>query len=86
MTKWIYSFGDGTADGNAGMKDLLGGKGIALIFRELEEYDITELLDRVGRDAHGADFPFDTNPFVSFGVLEFFGIFHLFLVSTPADE
>ena len=59
---------------------------IALIFRELKEYDVTELLDRVGRDAHGADIPFDTNPFVSFGVLEVFGIFHLFLISTPADE
>jgi pyruvate,orthophosphate dikinase len=30
MTKWIYGFGDGAADGNAGMKELLGGKGANL--------------------------------------------------------
>jgi pyruvate, orthophosphate dikinase len=27
MTKWVYVFGDGQADGQAGMKNLLGGKG-----------------------------------------------------------
>src|SRR3989440_2476445 len=30
MTKLVYSFGGGHADGNAGMKDLLGGKGAGL--------------------------------------------------------
>ncbi len=30
MTKWVYAFGDGTADGSAGMKNLLGGKGANL--------------------------------------------------------
>jgi pyruvate,orthophosphate dikinase len=30
MGKWVYGFGDGKADGNAGMKDLLGGKGAGL--------------------------------------------------------
>lgn len=30
MTKWIYSFGDGNADGNASMRNLLGGKGANL--------------------------------------------------------
>ncbi|MDX1574673.1 MAG: PEP/pyruvate-binding domain-containing protein, partial [Kiloniellales bacterium] len=30
MTKWVYSFGGGSADGNAGMRDLLGGKGANL--------------------------------------------------------
>jgi len=30
MTKWVYSFGDGAADGNAEMKNLLGGKGANL--------------------------------------------------------
>ena len=30
MTKWVYSFGDGKADGNAEMKNLLGGKGANL--------------------------------------------------------
>jgi pyruvate, orthophosphate dikinase len=30
MTKWIYSFGEGTADGGAQMIDLLGGKGANL--------------------------------------------------------
>ncbi|HEX9770017.1 MAG TPA: pyruvate, phosphate dikinase, partial [Kiloniellales bacterium] len=30
MTKWVYSFGGGGADGNAGMRDLLGGKGANL--------------------------------------------------------
>ena len=30
MTKWIYVFGDGKAEGNAQMKDLLGGKGANL--------------------------------------------------------
>ncbi|MGL5361592.1 MAG: pyruvate, phosphate dikinase [Bosea sp. (in: a-proteobacteria)] len=29
-TKWVYSFGGGTADGEAGMKNLLGGKGANL--------------------------------------------------------
>ena len=30
MTKWVYSFGDGDAEGRGGMKDLLGGKGANL--------------------------------------------------------
>jgi len=30
MTKWVYRFGGGGADGNAGMRDLLGGKGANL--------------------------------------------------------
>ena len=28
--KWVYAFGDGKAEGEAGMKDLLGGKGANL--------------------------------------------------------
>ena len=28
--KWVYSFGDGRAEGKAGMKELLGGKGANL--------------------------------------------------------
>ena len=30
MSKWVYSFGDGGAEGNAGLRDLLGGKGANL--------------------------------------------------------
>ncbi len=30
MTKWVYSFGDGKAEGHAGDKNLLGGKGANL--------------------------------------------------------
>ena len=30
MTKWVYTFGDGSAEGQAGMRDLLGGKGANL--------------------------------------------------------
>ena len=30
MPKWVYGFGDGSADGNASMKNLLGGKGANL--------------------------------------------------------
>jgi pyruvate,orthophosphate dikinase len=30
MTKWVYSFGDGAAEGRAGDRDLLGGKGANL--------------------------------------------------------
>ena len=30
MTKWVYSFGGGAADGDGGMKNLLGGKGAGL--------------------------------------------------------
>ncbi|NQW08308.1 MAG: pyruvate, phosphate dikinase [Alphaproteobacteria bacterium] len=30
MTKWVYGFGGGMADGSAGMRDLLGGKGANL--------------------------------------------------------
>ncbi|MBB89899.1 MAG: pyruvate, phosphate dikinase [Magnetovibrio sp.] len=30
MTQWVYNFGNGTADGDAGMKELLGGKGATL--------------------------------------------------------
>jgi len=30
MTKWVYTFGDGKAEGAAGMRDLLGGKGANL--------------------------------------------------------
>src|SRR3546814_666184 len=30
MTQWVYSFGDGKAEGRAGMRELLGGKGANL--------------------------------------------------------
>ncbi|MDQ0315859.1 pyruvate, phosphate dikinase [Amorphus orientalis] len=30
MHKWVYTFGDGAAEGTAGMRDLLGGKGANL--------------------------------------------------------
>ena len=30
MTKWVYSFGDGTAEGTGAMRNLLGGKGANL--------------------------------------------------------
>ncbi|MEZ5879038.1 MAG: PEP/pyruvate-binding domain-containing protein, partial [Tepidamorphaceae bacterium] len=30
MTKWVYSFGGGSAEGEAGMRNLLGGKGANL--------------------------------------------------------
>ena len=30
MTKWVYSFGDGKAEGESGMRNLLGGKGANL--------------------------------------------------------
>ncbi len=30
MTKWVYSFGGGDAEGGAEMKNLLGGKGANL--------------------------------------------------------
>ena len=30
MSKWVYEFGDGAAEGRAGMRDLLGGKGANL--------------------------------------------------------
>ena len=30
MAKWVYGFGGGKAEGNAGMKSLLGGKGANL--------------------------------------------------------
>jgi len=30
MTKWVYTFGDGTAEGDAKMRNLLGGKGANL--------------------------------------------------------
>ncbi len=30
MAKWVYTFGDGKAEGDAGMKNLLGGKGANL--------------------------------------------------------
>jgi len=30
MAKWVYAFGDGKADGEASMKNLLGGKGANL--------------------------------------------------------
>ena len=30
MAKWVYNFGDGSAEGNRDMKDLLGGKGANL--------------------------------------------------------
>ncbi len=30
MTKWVYSFGDGSAEGDASLRDLLGGKGANL--------------------------------------------------------
>ena len=30
MTKWVYTFGDGAAEGNASMRNLLGGKGANL--------------------------------------------------------
>src|SRR5271154_7507562 len=30
MTKWVYAFGDGKSEGEAGMRNLLGGKGANL--------------------------------------------------------
>src|SRR6201996_9097748 len=30
MAKWVYSFGGGSAEGDAGMRNLLGGKGAGL--------------------------------------------------------
>ena len=30
MTKWVYTFGDGKAEGRADMRNLLGGKGANL--------------------------------------------------------
>src|ERR687884_1866228 len=30
MTKWVYTFGDGNAEGRAELRDLLGGKGANL--------------------------------------------------------
>ncbi len=30
MTKWVYSFGGDVTEGNAGMRELLGGKGADL--------------------------------------------------------
>src|ERR1700740_2147698 len=30
MTKWVYRFGDGSAEGRADMRNLLGGKGAGL--------------------------------------------------------
>jgi pyruvate,orthophosphate dikinase len=30
MTKWVYAFGSGAAEGSAAMKELLGGKGANL--------------------------------------------------------
>src|SRR5690349_324547 len=30
MTKWVYTFGDGKAEGQADMRNLLGGKGANL--------------------------------------------------------
>ncbi len=30
MTKWVYGFGGGRAEGGAQMRDLLGGKGAGL--------------------------------------------------------
>jgi pyruvate,orthophosphate dikinase len=30
MSKWVYGFGNGSAEGSAGMRDLLGGKGAGL--------------------------------------------------------
>src|SRR6478672_13156171 len=30
MTKWVYGFGDGRAEGEQGLKNLLGGKGANL--------------------------------------------------------
>ena len=30
MAKWVYSFGDGKAEGRADMRNLLGGKGANL--------------------------------------------------------
>src|SRR5215469_8481787 len=30
MTKWVYRFGDGVAEGRADMRNLLGGKGAGL--------------------------------------------------------
>jgi len=32
MTKYVYFFGGGKADGNGKMKDVLGGKGAGLTF------------------------------------------------------
>ncbi|MFT5165307.1 MAG: pyruvate,orthophosphate dikinase, partial [Saprospiraceae bacterium] len=40
MKKYIYTFGDGKAEGNAGMKNLLGGKGANLAEMNLIEIPV----------------------------------------------
>ena len=35
MTKWVYGFGGGSADGDASMKNLLGGKDFSAMVQML---------------------------------------------------
>ena len=37
MTKWVYTFGDGKAEGDASLRNLLGGKGANVIFADADD-------------------------------------------------
>ena len=39
-TKYVYTFGDGKAEGKADMKNLLGGKGANLVRPACEQIDL----------------------------------------------
>ena len=61
VTKWVYFFGNGKAEGTSGMKDLLGGKGANLAEMNLIGVpvppgftittDMCRLYNKEGRDA-----------------------------------
>jgi pyruvate, orthophosphate dikinase len=70
MTKWVYSFGDGHAEGDAGMRNLLGGKGANLA--EMSNLGLpvppgfsitTEVCSYYY--AHGKSYPADLKPAVT---------------------
>ena len=41
MTKWVYVFGDGRAEGSAKDSHLLGGKGANIVFADANGMPVT---------------------------------------------
>ena len=60
MTKWVYNFGFGNADGNASMRDTLGGKGANLAeMNKLNSTLLGSYSSYIGSPLYNGKFQFD---------------------------
>ena len=57
MGKWVYSFGDGKAEGQSSMRNLLGGKGANLVFADADDKAVVRGIRQILQVWIGADIP-----------------------------